>query len=150
MPDEPAPDDTRFPLPFCDDPPSTEIGVIVMGLPAEQLLAGLGMAALADDPAAVTLLIDRVRHGGMAHISADRLIAAGLDRWRAVQPALAAGPPGRSAPLRQRWAQAYRALARCEIGATGPATSIYLAACWLRATEIDKYAQARPAALLAD
>ncbi len=139
MYDEPAPSDTRFSLPACDDLPSTEIGVIVMGLPAEQMLAGLGMAALADDPAAVTLLMDQVRHDGTVGLTLGHLVAVGLDRWRAVQPALAvAGPRDhRTASLRQVWAQAYGALGGCELGAMGPAAAVYLTACWLRATEID-------------
>jgi hypothetical protein len=142
MYDGPAPSDTRFSVPACDDPPSTEIGVIVMGLPAQQLLAGLGMAVLADDPAAVTLLIDQVRHGGAAQITLSHLVVAGLDRWRAVQPALAAGPrKNRTASLRQAWAQAYGALGQCEIGAMSPAAAVYLTACWLRASEIDRYAE---------
>jgi Family of unknown function (DUF6187) len=144
MYDAPAPSDTQFSLPACDDPPSTEVGVIVMGLPAEQLLAGLGMAALADDPAAVTLLIDQARHGGTVGITLGHLVAVGLDRWRAVQPALAAtgARNHRTASLRHAWAQAYGALGRSEIAATGPAAAVYLTACWLRASEIDTYARA--------
>lgn len=141
MVDEPAPSDTRFSLPACDDPPSTEIGVIVMGLPAEQLLAGLGMAALAEDPAAVTLLIDQARHCGAAQISLNHLVAAGLDRWRAVEPELAAAPRNhQTASLRRAWARAYEALGQCENGPAGPAATIYLTACSLRAAEIGKYA----------
>jgi Family of unknown function (DUF6187) len=141
--DEPPPSDTRFALPACDDPPSTEIGVIVMGLPAEQLLAGLGMAALADDPVAVILLMDQVRHGGGVEITLEHLVAAGLDRWRSVQPELAAAgtPDPRSASLRYAWAQAYGAVDRCGTGARGPAATVYLAACSLRDSEIEKYAR---------
>jgi hypothetical protein len=151
MPDEPPPhelpsSDTRFALPACDDPPSTEIGVIVMGLSAEQLLTGLGIAALADDPVAVTLLMDQVRHGGVAELTAEHLVAVGLDRWRSLQPELAAAgmPDHHAASLRREWALAYGALDRCEIGARGPAAAIYLAACWLRAPEIEQYARAVP------
>jgi Family of unknown function (DUF6187) len=142
--DESPPSDTHFALPACDDPPSTEVGVIVMGLPAEQLLAGLGMAALAGDPVAVTLLMDQVRHGGAVEITLEHLVAVGLDRWRSVQPELAAAgaPNQHAASLRHAWAQAYGALDRCEIGTRGPATTVYLAACWLRAPEIEKYAAA--------
>jgi hypothetical protein len=142
--DEPAPSDTRFSLPACDDPPSTEIGVIAMGLPAEQLLAGLGMAALADDPASVTVLVDQVRHAGAVKMELDHLVAVGLDRWRSAQPGLAtAGLANhRAASLRHAWTQAYDAVGRCEIGPLGPATAIYLTACWLRAPEIDTCAKA--------
>lgn len=139
MYDEPAPFDTRFSLPACDDPPSTEIGVIVMGLTAEQLLAGLGVAALADDPAAVTLLVDQIRHDGTVGLTLGHLVAVGLDRWRAAQPALAAAGPRdhRTASLRHAWAQAYGALTEYEVGKMGQAAAVYLTACWLRATEID-------------
>jgi hypothetical protein len=142
--DEPAPSDTLFALPACDDLPSTEVGVIVMGLPAGQLLAGLGMATLADDPIAVTLLMDQVRHGGAVEITLEHLVAVGLDRWRSVQPELAAAgaPNHHAASLRHVWAQAYRALDRCETGARGPAAAVYLAACWLRAPEIETHAAA--------
>jgi Family of unknown function (DUF6187) len=139
--DEPAPTDTRFLLPACDDPSSTEIGVIVMGLPVEQLVAGLGMAALADAPAGISLLMDQVRHSGSVSFTHDHLVAAGLDKWRAVQPALGATGPRnhRTGSLRTAWTQAYGALSQCEIGAMGPAVALYLTACWLRATEIDRY-----------
>jgi hypothetical protein len=142
--DEPAPSDTRFSLPACDDPPSTEIGVIAMGLPVEQLLAGLGIAALADDPASVTLLVDQVRHGGEVRLTMEDLVAAGSQRWRAAQPGLAAAGPQdhRTASLRNAWAQAYGALDQCEVGEIGPATALYLTACWLRAQEIDVCTQA--------
>jgi hypothetical protein len=142
MHDDPPPFDTRFSLPACDDPPSTEVGVIVMGLSAQQLLAGLGMAALGDDPVAVTLMVDQARHGGAAQVSLEHLVAVGLDRWRVVRPALsAAGSRGHgAASLRHGWTQAYRALDQCEIGAVSPAAAVYLTACWLRAQEIDSYA----------
>jgi hypothetical protein len=138
--DGPESFDTRFSLPACDDPPSTEIGVIVLGLPAEQLLAGLGMATLADDPAAVAMVIDQVSHRGSASITADHLIAVGLDRWRSVQPALdALGAANHGVTsLRHAWGNAFGALSRCEIGARGPAAAVFLTACWLRAEEIGK------------
>src|SRR5262249_11046326 len=43
--------DGVFSFPAVDDAPTTEVGVILMGLDAERLLAGLGTAALGDDPA---------------------------------------------------------------------------------------------------
>ena len=43
--------DTRFDMPDVDDPASTEAGVIMLGQNADRLLAGLGFASLAEDPA---------------------------------------------------------------------------------------------------
>jgi hypothetical protein len=138
VPDEPAPFDTRFSLPACDDPPSTEAGVVVLGFSAKQLLAGLGLATLADDPGAVATVIDQVWHAGSASLAADHLVAIGLDRWRRVRPALdALGPQGRRATaLRRAWDDAFAALSQSDIGATGPAAAVFLTACWLRAEEI--------------
>jgi len=134
--------DTRFSLPAVDDPPATEVGVILMGLDAERLLAGLGLATLADDPAVVTLVIDRVRHDGVARMPLDALVEAGARRWRSVRAALAAASQGIpvSGSLRQVWTQTLRALSVCEVGELGPATASYLAACWLRREDIDKRA----------
>lgn len=136
--------DTQFALPACDDPPTTEIGVIVMGLPAEQLLAGLGLAAMVDDPAAVVLLMDRVRHAGAIEFTREQCVAAGLDRWRSARPELTAAgkPPQSAASLRHVWADAHDLAGRCFIGALSPASIVYLAACWLRAPEVDAYADA--------
>jgi Family of unknown function (DUF6187) len=132
--------DLPFALPALDDPPSTEVGVILLALDAEHLLAGLGLAALSDDPAAVTLLVDQVRHVGRVQLEAGHLVAAGIRRWRAGRAMLAepAGQP--SAWPRHAWPSAYRAVA--ETGQSGPATIGYLTACWLRAAEIDAYAVA--------
>jgi hypothetical protein len=125
--------DTRFSLPAIDDPPSTETGVILMGLEATQLLAGLGMAALADDPAEVALLVEQARHDG----TAGDLAELGLRRWRAERDALGAPRPPSEASLRKAWAQAYREVEARKPGAAGPATVAYLTACWLRAIEVD-------------
>jgi hypothetical protein len=140
----PDPVEAGFWLPGVDDPPSTETGVILMGLTTVQLLAGLGVAALADDPAAVTLLVDHVRHGDLTALTMDQLATAGVRRWQSVREALAGvGFPGSgSASLRQEWARAYRALGRCQTGEMGPASAVYLTACWLRGAEIDRYTQA--------
>lgn len=137
------PADTVFSLPAVDDPPSTEVGVILMGLDTGQLLAGLAVAALADDPAAVTLLVDQAGHSGAASFPIGVLVSAGISRWRAVRgPLIAAGRHDTGASsLRIAWAQAYRALARCQIGALGPATAVYLTACLLRHAEVDRYCE---------
>jgi hypothetical protein len=138
--------DTQFSLPAIDDPASTEAGVFLMGLDAELLLAGLGVAAIADDYSAIALLADQARHGGAVNVGIDQLVSAGVHRWRAVRAALVAAGPRRSgsASLRHEWAQAYRALAHSEIAAGGPASVVYLTACWLRSAEIDSHAAARP------
>jgi len=133
--------DTRFALPAVDDPASTEIGVILMGIEAVQLLAGLGLAALAEDPAGVTLLVDRARHGGAACLTLGQLAAVGVARWRAERDAHQLAWTGSTA-LRQAWAQVYRAVTDQQAGA--PATVAYLTACWLRSAEIDRYASQYP------
>lgn len=130
--------DTRFSLPAVDDPASTEIGVILMGLDAAALLAGLGLAALAEDATAVTLLIDRIRHEGEVRLTRDHLITAGAHRWRAERDALLTAGAGAGATLRQAWARAYRAVHARHPGA--PAITAYLTACLLRSDEIDRYA----------
>jgi Family of unknown function (DUF6187) len=150
MPSLPAdgasPADSVFSLPAVDDPPSTEAGVILLGLDAAHLLAGLAVASLADDPAAVTLLADQVWHRGVASFDAGQLEAAGAARWRAVREVLraAVGPGTWTAPPRLAWAQAYTALARCDVGPLGPATAVYLTACLLRHAEMDRYCETLP------
>ena len=145
MPSEPAAD-TVFSLPAVDDPPSTEVGVILLGLDTEHLLTGLAVASLADDPAAVTLLVDQARHDGAANFPVGILVAAGIRRWRALRgPLIAAGSGGDgAASLRRAWTQAYCGLARGDIGEIGPATAVYLTACLLRHAEVDRYCETRP------
>lgn len=137
--------DTRFSLPAVDDPPSTEVGVILMGLDAERILAGLGLATLADDPALVTLVVDQVRHDAVEPITLDAVLAAGARRWRSARAALAETDRGTSmsAAPRQRWIRALGVVTAADIGAAGPATRAYLAACWLRRTEIERCAENR-------
>jgi Family of unknown function (DUF6187) len=142
----PSPLDSVFSLPAVDDPPSTEAGVILLGLDTEHLLAGLAVAALADDPAAVTLLVDQAWHGGAASLAVRPLVAAGASRWRTVRVALLAAQ-GRGAGMagpRLAWAQAYAALARCDTGPLGPATAAYLTACLLRHAEVDRFCETWP------
>ena len=135
------PFDTRFSLPAIDDPASTEVGVMLMGLDTERLLAGLGVAALADDPAMVTLLVDQVRHGATIGMSMRTVVAAGARRWRSVRPALeAAGRTGAmSGAVRRMWQLALAAVNDAEVGDLGPASRAYLAACWLRGSEVDRH-----------
>ncbi|MEO3977670.1 DUF6187 family protein [Streptomyces sp. CAU 1734] len=139
-------DDPRFALIPSDGSALAETGVILMGLDAERLLAGLGMATLADDPAQVALAVDRVRHGVTAPVTFDALVAAGAHRWHSARTALAEvdRTPPAPASLRRSWDRTLRLIAHCDLGGPGPATTAHLAACWLRREEIDSRA-ARPA-----
>jgi hypothetical protein len=128
--------DTRFSLPAVDDPASTETGVILMGLDAGQLLAGHGLAALAEDPTAVALLVDQVRHADEIRLTLRQLVALGARRWRAERDSGQKAPAVPAAPLRLAWTQAYQAILDRKTGA--PATLAYLTACWLRAAELDR------------
>jgi hypothetical protein len=138
MPDEPAGHDTRFSLPACDDPPSTETGVIVMSLPPRELLACLGLTALAGDPAAVTLLTDHIRHAGAVRLSFSQLVEAGLAHWHAAKAELPADgvPRPSTANVREGWSRTHQAVSRRST-ADSPA-AVFLTACWLRAGEIDR------------
>lgn len=90
------PDDLRFALASIDDPDGTEVGVILLGLDAERLLAGVGSARLADDDTAlVTQAVDQARHEVAGPRYAD-LIAAGRARWRAVRASSRACPSRRT------------------------------------------------------
>ncbi|WP_410569628.1 DUF6187 family protein [Amycolatopsis sp. cmx-4-61] len=139
---EQEPYDSRFTLPDVDAWPETEAGVILLGLEPDRLLAGLGFAALADDPAMVTQVVDQARHGVFAADLAG-LAEAGVARWRALRPALAA-VPGRPAvgALRQEWANSADLVAVAVPG-TGPAALAYLTACWIRRDEIDRLAEGK-------
>jgi hypothetical protein len=138
---------STFALPAVDQPADTETGVILAGLDAERLLAGLGLASLADDPTLVTLLVDQVRHGG-GELTIDGLLALGARRWRAVRPALAAVGAGatQSGSVRQAWDRATRVVLAADIGAIGPASQAYLAASWLRHDRIDELVTPTPSA----
>jgi Family of unknown function (DUF6187) len=145
---DPEPDyDTRFSLPAVHDPPSVEVGVILLGLGAERLLAGLGVAALGDDPARVTLLVDQLRHGLPTLTRLDSVIEDGARRWGSARTALTAADRGGrvSAAVRQAWSAGADLVATAELGDAGPATRAYLTACWLRRTEVDRYLEDRHA-----
>jgi Family of unknown function (DUF6187) len=131
--------DTRFSLPSVDDAPSTEAGVIVLALDPGRLLAGLGLAALAEDPALVTLAVDQARHDALAGLTADSLVELGARRWRSASAALAeaAPPPAPNGSLRQMWERTVRTVGTVLDG-PAPATAVYLAACWLRRGDIEK------------
>jgi len=135
--------DTAFSLPSVDDDPDTELGVLLMGLGPERLLAGLGAAgkdaAVDDDPVTVTLLVDQLRHGVRGEHALAGALAAGSARWRRALPALVAAEPApvRTAALRRRWESALTTV-RDVVRPAGRADLLYLAACWLRRDEIDR------------
>jgi hypothetical protein len=139
--------DTRFALPAIDDPAEVEVGVILMGLDAERLLAGLGVAALGDDPTMAAMLVDLARHGVAPDLSLPALVETGARRWRRARPELAAADPDgtTSAALRRAWARAGEIVAAAELGDLGPASRTYLAACWLRRREVDQYLEGQDA-----
>lgn len=134
--------DTRFSLPAIDESPLTEAGIVLMGLDARRLLAGLAMARSAQDPALVALAVDEAQHGVAGHIPFNELVDAGSRRWQEARTALVGANRQvlPSASLRQAWAQALHLLTAAELGETGPATDAYLAACWLRRDEVDRCA----------
>jgi hypothetical protein len=132
--------DHRFSLPAIDEPGSTEAGIILLGLDTDRLLAGLGLARLADDPALVTQAVDQARHGLFA-VDLAGLVEIGRTRWLAVRGALPAplraGEPG---ALRREWERALDRVADA-VPEAGPASAAYLTACLLRRTEVDRFAE---------
>ncbi|MFI7677478.1 DUF6187 family protein [Actinophytocola sp. NPDC049390] len=134
--------DTVFTLPSVDEEPGTELGVLLMGLGPERLLAGLGVAADRNDPVAVALVADQVRHGARRDLTVAAALDAGGRRWRSALPRLTAAAPAgayRSAALRRQWAAAEAVVAAAGVAA-GAAERVYLAACWLRREEIERLA----------
>jgi hypothetical protein len=132
--------DTEFSLPGVDDEPDTELGVLLMGLGTERLLAGLGVAADDGDPTAATLVVDQLRHGVRPDLTFAAALAAGAVRWRAARPRLTAAAPVaefRSAALRRQWSAAVEVVTVAGVAA-GAAQRVYFAACWLRCAEIDR------------
>lgn len=136
--------DPRFSLPGVDDPPLTEVGVVLIGLDAARLLAGLAAAGSGDDPALVTLAVDEARHGVAGRPAFDELIGAGVALWSeaATRLARASAPATPSASPRRQWASAMDALVGVGMFGLGPAVRAYLAACWLRRDDVDAYALA--------
>lgn len=134
------PYDSRFTLPSIDDAPATEAGVILLGLDAERLLAGVGLARLADEPALVALAVDQARHDAL-DLGTGALVEAGIARWRAVRPLIEAGPERTAAgSLRREWEHTTARVAATVTG-LGPASVAYLAACWLRRDDVKEFAE---------
>lgn len=132
-------------LPALDATPDAEAGIVLIGLDADRLLAGLGLAVLADDAGRVAVTVDRLRHG--TPLGFAELVAHGAAHWRAVRPALAAAcpDPRASASVRQTWDGVARALGGSVLGGAGPATRVHLTACWVRRADVDLAARpARP------
>ncbi len=140
-----------FSLPSVDDDPETEIGVLLMGLGPERLLAGLGVASLdpTTDPATATLLVDQLRHEARPDRTFEDAVAAGARRWRVACDGFVAANVDlglRSAALRRLWASAEAAIGACaaetpQLRTAGAAERVYLVACWLRQAEITTIAE---------
>ena len=133
------PSDGPFTLPMVDGSALAEAGVVLMGLDAERLLAGLGLAASDEDAGQVALRVDESRHAVAGCAPFEVLVDAGARRWHAARAALAAANRGRpaSASLRQAWDGALAGVARYE---QQPAVRAFLAACWLRREDVDRCA----------
>jgi hypothetical protein len=126
-------------LPGVDDPASTEVGVILLGLDPGRLLAGLGLTVLTgdDDPGLVALAVDRARHG-TGPVSYGVLLNAGAERWRALRDALPSDPVQDASP-RVGWDRTLRELAPY---GTGPGELAFLAACRMRRRAVDEHLSA--------
>ncbi|MGW5717630.1 DUF6187 family protein [Amycolatopsis sp. NPDC003865] len=131
--------DSRFALPDVDAPGTTEAGIILLGLDADRLLAGLALARLGDDPALVTQVVDQARHGS-AGFGLGGLLESGREHWLALRDRLGE-PPSTSSPgsLRREWERRQDLVAAAVPGA-GAGTIAYLTACALRGVEIDQLA----------
>ncbi len=134
------PGDLRFALPDVDAPAGTEAGVILLGLEADRLLAGLGLARLADDPALVTQLVDLAGHG-VESFGFPALVASGGEHWRALRASVGEAPSTSSpGSLRREWEGA-RARVAATVPDAGAATIAYLTACSLRRADVDPLAE---------
>ncbi|MEJ2888613.1 DUF6187 family protein [Actinomycetospora aeridis] len=137
------PDVARMSLPGEDAAPDEEAGVVVLGLDAEALLLGLGLAALRgdeggdDDPALVATTVDLVRHGVPDAPGRDELLARGAACWSARRPDFA---PATTAPAVGSVRAAWAALRDLPDATAPPAVRTYLVACWIRRADIDPLA----------
>lgn len=132
---------TQFSLPAVGASPGEETGVILLGLDAPRLLAGLALAPTISDPALVALTVDEARHGVAGHQPFDELVEAGASRWRAARAGLlAAVPPAMtSASPRQAWNRTLRGVTTRFASGHGHAVRVYLAACLLRRDDVDRH-----------
>lgn len=133
--------DTVFSLPAVDDPAEVEVGVIILGLSTDRLLAGLGMSDRTEDPTTATLVVDQLRHGATDPMPMHAAIAGGATIWRDSNAALSDVDPRdvRSASVRASFTTALRVVATAGLPGRNPARHAYLAACWLRRVEVDRY-----------
>lgn len=132
--------DTVFSLPAVDEDAETELGVLLMGMTPERLLAGLGVAGDTVDPAAVTIVVDQLRHDARPEWTFAAALAEGAARWRAARQRLVAAAPTaafQSAALRRQWSSAVAVVATADV-ADCAAQRVYFAACWLRRDHIDE------------
>jgi hypothetical protein len=128
--------DRRFTLPEVDAPAGVEVGVILLGLDADRLLGGLGLARLADDPASVTQAVDNARHGAGGFDLAG-LVAVGSVHWTALRKLVGDSGEGNPGSLRQEWARVEERVAAAVPGC-GAASLAYLTACVLRRADVDQ------------
>jgi hypothetical protein len=135
--------DTVFALPAVDAPAEIEVGVIILGLSTERLLAGLGVSGLTGDPTTATLIVDQLRHGATDPMPMRAAIAAGATTWRASKTELSDVDPGtaRSASVRASFTTALRVVATAGLDGMNPARHAYLAACWLRRVEVERFTE---------
>lgn len=133
--------DTQFAMPGVAAPAVTEAGVILMGLDADRLLAGLAAAAVADDPGRVALSVDYARHGVAAAAAFDDLVDDGARRWREFRRTVITPQARTSASVREARDDALL-LVTPSATDRGPASRAYLAACWLRREDVDGRAEA--------
>lgn len=135
-------DRPRFALPALDAAPDTEAGIVLLGLDAARLLAGFGLACLADDlaedPGLVALAVDRARHGDTGAFDLEALTAEGARRWGALRPTLDDAGLDQAAvgAVRDAWDGVNRHLAR--VTDLGAAARAHATACWVRRAEIER------------
>ncbi|MFC5064262.1 DUF6187 family protein [Actinomycetospora atypica] len=132
-------------LPALDASADEEIGIVLLGLDAERLLAGLGLSCddPGRDPALVALAVDRARHGAVDGVTLDDLVRRGTHHWTTWRPVLADAGLARIpvGSVRERWAAVASRTAHLEaLAERDAATRIHLTACWLRRADVDRCA----------
>jgi len=141
--------DLRFVLSDVDADPVCEAGMILLGLPPQLLLAGLGSCGSAADPGRIAMTVDRLRHassatpGRPATSAMADAIAEGALRWRAARAALEIALPvlPASAAVRATFARCFEALGDMASPViAGQAERAYIAVCWMRCYDVDRCA----------